>query len=64
MISPDHVIKASCDVMGKSSSRQVSILPNLVAIDAGNRDKVFLVSHVVSQDHVTKGPYDFIDGSP
>ena len=32
VISQDHRIKASCNFMGKSPSRKVIILPNLVAI--------------------------------
>ena len=32
LILQDHVIKGSCDFMGKSLSRYVTILPSLVAI--------------------------------
>ena len=32
LISKDHMIKRSCDFMGKTSSRQVTILQSLVAI--------------------------------
>ena len=32
-ISQGHVIKGSCDIVGRSPSREAIILPNLVAID-------------------------------
>ena len=32
VISPDHVIKQPCNFMGRSPSRQVTILQSLMAI--------------------------------
>ena len=32
-ISQGHVIKGSCDIVGRSPSRETIILPSLVAID-------------------------------
>ena len=33
VILKDHVIKRSCDFLARIQSRQVTILPNLVAMD-------------------------------
>ena len=45
---------------------KVSYHPAKVAGDrhSGSTDITFLVSHMTSQDHVTKGSSDFMGGSP
>ena len=45
----NHVIERLCGVIGGSFSLYVTILPSLV----------FLICHVISQDHVTKNLFDF-----
>ena len=35
-----------------------------MAIDTGSRDKMLLVCHVISQDHVIKGSCNYIGRSP
>ena len=53
MILQEHVIKGSCDFMGRSASRGVTILPSFVAI--GKVVEVFLICLVTSGDYVFKG---------
>ena len=56
MIFPDHVIKGSCDFLGRNPSRQFTILQGLVVTDTMVVEdiKVF-VCHKYLQDLVTKG---------
>ena len=56
MISQDHLIKASCDFISRSPSRQVIVLPSLVVISTVVEEiKWFLVFHVI------KGSCDLMD---
>ena len=49
--------------MGRSPSRQVTILPCWVVIGPVQVETMCFVCHVSSQDHVIKGSVDFIGGS-
>ena len=49
--------------MSRSPLRQVFILQS-VAIAAVVVEILFLVCHVISEDHLIKGSCDFIGGSP
>ena len=55
MISQDHVIKGSCNVMGRSSS-PISVSYRSVTVvghrPCGSEDIMILVCHVILQDHV------------
>ena len=50
----------SCNIIGKSSSREAIILPSLLAIHSCNRDMMVFVCHVTLQDHMIKALYDFM----
>ena len=62
VISQDHLILVSSNIMGNSPSKLVIILSILVAKDTGN--VMVLVCHVISQGHVFEGSCDFIGRSP
>ena len=62
-ILQDHVNKGSSNVMGRTSSRLLTILPSLVAMSTVVVEMV-LVCHVVLEDHVIKGSYGVIGRSP
>ena len=56
MISQDHVIKGTCDFMGKTPL----VVTQISAKFDGNRyrdsrNTMILVSHVISQDNMIKG---------
>ena len=56
------MITKSCDLIGRSPSRYFTILPSLVAIGFLVVE-ICLVYHVISKDHVIKGPLDFMGES-
>ena len=58
----ENVIKGSCDFMERSSLRYVTILPCLVAITTLEEMIMFLVCHVILQDHI--GFCNFMGQSP
>ena len=61
----DHVIKGSCDFIGKNPSTYVIILLGLVAINTLIAEiKVALVCQVILQDHTIKGSFNLIGRSP
>ena len=53
VILQGYVIKGSCDFMGRNPSRQVIILPSLVAIDTLVVETCFLVFHLIRRNDVT-----------
>ena len=54
------MIKALNDFMFRSPLRYVAIVRSMVAIGTcGSRDIILLVCHVISQDHVIKGSFDY-----
>ena len=53
VILQGYVIKESCDFMGRNPSRQVIILPSLVAIDTLVVETCFLVFHLIRRNDVT-----------
>ena len=63
VISPDHVKKHSCDIVGSSPSRQATILQNVAAIFASGVTMI-LVCHVISQDHVKSKGYVILWSPP
>ena len=63
VISQNHVLKRSFDVMGRRRSWEVTIVQSLVGIGT-LVEKTFLVCHVISKDHVIKGACAFMDLSP
>ena len=62
-ISQDHLIKGSCDFTGVKS-RQVIILPSLVAKALWYGYVMAFVCHVTLQDHLIKGSCDFMSRCP
>ena len=52
VISPNHLIVCSFDVMSKSQSLKVSYHPARFCGYCGSVDIMVLVSHVISQDQV------------
>ena len=50
----NHVIERSSNTVNGSSSWNITILPSLVAIGIVVV-KMFLVCHVIKQDHIIKG---------
>ena len=65
MTSLDHVFKELCDFHGGRFSNKLSCY--LVKFGdhrpSGSRDITGLVFHVTLQDHVIRGPCDFMDRS-
>ena len=62
VISQDHLILVSSNIMGKSPSKLVIILSILVAKDTG---KVMVLDYqLISQGHVFEGLCDFMGRSP
>ena len=59
VILGDDLTKGLDNFMGRSLSRWVTILPSLVAKSTVVVE-MFLVRHVISQDHVIKGSCDFM----
>ena len=61
----DHVIKRSSDLLEGRSSLNVSILPGFTMVTTGIViiEKMFLIYHVASCDHVLKGLCKFVGGS-
>ena len=57
MTSQNHLIEESCNIMIGSSLRSLVTI-GIMAVEN------FLVCHEIQQDHVIKGPSDFIDRSP
>ena len=47
VISRNHVIEGSCNLMSRSSSLLVTILPSLIATDSGILDIMVLVCHII-----------------
>ena len=76
MILQDNVIKGSGDIMEGHSSLFIPTLPNLIAITIVHNHYIYiiiyinviyiiiLVCHVVLQDQVIKGSFDFMGRSP
>ena len=62
VISQDHVIKRSSNIIGRSPSKLVTILPSLVVIGIVIV-KMFLVHHVIYRDHVITLSCDFKGGN-
>ena len=62
LISQNHVTKGSSNIMGRSPSRLVTILPSVVVIDAVLVE--VLVCHMILRDYVIKGSCGFMGRSP
>ena len=64
VIWQDHRMKRSCDFIGRSPSREVTILHRIgVHSYSGSGVIIILVCHVSSEDHMIKKLFDFIGGS-
>ena len=60
-ISQGHVIKESCNIIGKSPKREYYHSANFGCHrHCSNRDMMVFVCHVTSQDHMIKALYDFM----
>ena len=62
MTLQDHMIKGSCDFMGRSSTCNH---PTKFGdrSHCGSGEITYLISQVILQDHVIEGYCDFTDGS-
>ena len=58
MISRDHMIKRTCDLVSGSSTVPGLIIIVLLKVE------IFLFCHVTSRDFIIKGASDMVGGSP
>ena len=63
LISIDHLTQRSSNIMDRSPSRLLTILPSSVTIDGSIGDKMVLMCHMISEDHMIKVSYDFMGRS-
>ena len=63
MIFQDHMIKVSCDVMGRSTSHYDPIKFGGHR-HSGSGDTIILVCYVILKDYMIKGSCEFMGGSP
>ena len=66
MTSQKHLIQGSCDVVSGNISWECEPHPAKFVghKPCGSRNIMFLICHLISQDHVTQEPFDFIAHHP